>query len=229
MFLQRKVVSQLAVLLAVGVILAMATGHPWLAVVLPSLRAGWRSIATSVWIFGVDSVRRRAMICGLFGVAMGCWQVAATAVVSVAAMVVASQLLGRAPNMERFAAVMTTLLGGVSLTALLGLVASMAALVTRVRVWVHPTLPEILDGTLKWKLQSPARMGWNHAVFVLATSLTVPAVGACGYVLIQPGSIARALSVFALTWLTVIVSYGRLAGRIIADHPSQCWGSSSTG
>ena len=66
--------------------------------------------------------------------------------------------------------------------------------------------------------------GFNQAIFVLITSLATPALAAAGYILIQPGSVLRAMLVFGLMVVLVIGSYGCLARRIIADHPSQCWG-----
>ncbi|MEE3364428.1 MAG: hypothetical protein VX304_02195, partial [Planctomycetota bacterium] len=62
----RKTVLELAGLLLVGLALFLATGHPWLGVVLPSLRAGWRSLRTAAWVFSADPDRRRAVVGGVF-------------------------------------------------------------------------------------------------------------------------------------------------------------------
>jgi len=221
----RKTVLELAGLLAVGVALFLATGHPWLGIVLPSVRAGWRSLRTAAWVFADDPDRRRAAVGGLFCVAMGCWKVAAMAVVTVVAMVVVAKIAGQPPRMERFAAIMITLVGGITLTSLMGLLAAIAALATGIRLWIHPALPEILGDTLKGGHGGSVRPGTNHAIFVLVTSLAAPALVASGYMLVQPGSILRAMLVLGLPVLLVIVSYTWLARRIIADHPSQCWGS----
>ena len=221
----RKTVLELAVLLAVGVALFLATGHPWLGIVLPSVRAGWRSLRTAVWVFADDPDRRRAAVGGLFCVAMGCWKVAAMAVVTVVAMVAVAKIAGQPPRMERFAAIMITLVGGITLTSLMGLLAAIAALVTGIRLWIHPALPEILGDTLKGGRGGSVRPETNHAIFVLVTSLAAPALVAGVYMLVQPGSILRAMLVLGLPVLMVIVSYAWLARWIIADHPSQCWGN----
>ncbi len=221
----RKTVLELAVLLAVGVALFLATGHPWLGIVLPSVRASWRSLRTAAWVFTDDPDRRRAAVGGLFCVAMGCWKVAAMAVVTVVAMVAVAKIAGQPPRMERFAAIMITLVGGITLTSLMGLLAAIAALAMGIRLWIHPALPEILGDTLKGGHSGSVRPGTNHAIFVLVTSLAAPALVAGGYMLVQPGSILRAMLVLGLPVLMVIVSYAWLARRIIADHPSQCWGS----
>ena len=67
-----RISLQFLVLLVVGIILYLLTGHVWLGVVLPSLQAGGRSGQTAVWVLRTDVVRRRAVIGGLFCVAMAC-------------------------------------------------------------------------------------------------------------------------------------------------------------
>ena len=60
-------------------------------------------------------------------------------------------------------------------------------------------------------------------MLVLVPSLAVPAVGGCGFVLLQPGSIVRALSIYGITLLVVLVTYWWLAPRILAEDPLACW------
>ena len=222
-----KLVQQLVLLVAISICLFLVSDLPLLGVVLPSLRASWRSLKIGVWLFTVDPQRWRGVICGLFCLAMGCWQAAATAVLSLGIIVLATKVVGRAPNMERFVSVMSILVSGVALTSLLGLLASLAALCARIRVWVHPALLEMLDRSLKLATERADKPAVNYAVFVLATSLAVPVLGGCGFVLMEPGSTWRALAVFGLSMLTVLVAYACLAGRIIAECPSQCWESDS--
>ena len=119
---------------------------------------------------------------------------------------------------------MITLTGGIVLTSLIGLLATIGARAARIRLWIHPALPEILGDVLKGGDSGTMPPGFNHAIFVLITSLATPALASAGYILIQPGSVLRAMLVFGLMVVLVIVSYGFLARRIIADHPSQCWG-----
>ena len=107
----------------------------------------------------------------------------------------------------------------------MGLLAAMAAWAARIRLWIHPALPEILGDALKGGESGSVQPGFNHAIFVLITSLAAPALAAGGFMLVQPGGVLRAMLVLGLPVLLVIVSYAWLARRIIADHPSQCWGS----
>ena len=46
-------------------------------------------------------------------------------------------------------AVMITLTGGIVLTWLIGLLAAIGAKAARIRLWIHPALPEILGDVLK--------------------------------------------------------------------------------
>jgi hypothetical protein len=221
---QRQIVClQLTLLIALGVVAFMVTGRPLLGILLPSIRASWRSLQTALWLVRVDRPRSRGVICGLFCAATGCWKIAASSLLSVVCMVVFFYFTAVAPNMDRFAAVMTTLTIGVALTSALGLIASVAAWAVGLRVWVHPELPVLLDTERQWPVARPAQAKWNHAVFVLATSLAVPVVGGSGFVLLQPGSVVRALSLYGITLVLVIVTYSFLAARILAEDPAACW------
>ncbi|MBB73523.1 MAG: hypothetical protein CMJ75_03300 [Planctomycetaceae bacterium] len=220
---------QLVILIALGVVAFVVTGRPLVGILLPSIRASWRSLQTAIWLVRVDCPRSRDVICGLFCAATGCWKIAASSLASVVCMLVYFYFTAVAPNMNRFGAVMTTLMIGVALTSALGLLASFASWAVGLRVWVHPDLPDLLDRKRQWPLTRPAPVKWNHAVFVLATSLAVPAVAVCGFVLLQPGSAVRALSIYGLTLLLVIVTYAWLAARILAADPATCWPSERAG
>ena len=125
---QRQLVClQLVLLLALGVVAFAMTGQPLIGILLPSIHASWRSLQTAIWLMRFDRPRSRGVICGLFCVATGCWKIAASALLSLACMVVLFYLTAVAPNMDRFAAVMTTLTIGVVMTSALGLMASVAA------------------------------------------------------------------------------------------------------
>tara|TARA_B100001123_G_scaffold289246_1_gene322328 strand:- start:1150 stop:1896 length:747 start_codon:yes stop_codon:yes gene_type:complete len=221
---QRQYVClQLVLLIALGVVAFLMTGRPLIGILLPSIHASWRSLQTAIWLMRFDRPRSRGVICGLFCVATGCWKIAASALLSLACMVVLFYLTAVAPNMDRFAAVMTTLTVGVVMTSALGLMASVAAWVVGLRVWVHPELPDMLDEVRQC---SPAESGlakWNHAILVLVTSLAVPAVGGLGLALLQPGSVVRAVSMYGITLLAVLVTYWWLAPRILAEDPMACW------
>ena len=221
---QRRIVCfQLIILVALGVVAFVVTGRPLIGILLPSIRASWRSLQTAIWLVRVDRPRSRGVICSLFCAATGCWKIAASSLLSVVCMVVCFRFADVAPNMDRFAVVMTALAAGVVLTSALGLLASFAALAVGLRVWVHPALPDLLDTARAWPTARSGPPKFNHAVFVLATSLAVPVVSCGGFVLLQPGSVVRGLSIFGITMFLVIVTYRWLAARILAEHPLACW------
>ncbi|MEE3364295.1 MAG: hypothetical protein VX304_01520 [Planctomycetota bacterium] len=223
MFFRFRISLQFLVLLVVGIILFLLTGHLWLGVVLPSLRAGWRSGQTAVWVLRTDVVRRRAVIGGLFCVAMACWKSAASAFVSLLAIVGTVVVLGQEPNVERFAAVMTVLAGAVVLTSLIGLAGAVAALLKGVRLWVHPELPAILEASRREEVSPVLSRKQNHAIHVLATSLSVPLLFAGAWVLVEPGSGVRALVVMGTSVALVAIGFVWLAPRIIAEDVATGW------
>ena len=227
---QRQLVClQLVLLLALGVVAFVMTGQPLIGILLPSIRASWRSLQTAIWLVRFDRPRSRGVICGLFCVATGCWKIAASALLSLVCMMVFFYLTAVAPNMDRFAAVMTTLTIGVVMPSGLGLMASVAAWAVGLRVWVHPDLPDMLDKARQWSAAEPGQAKWNHAMLGLVTPLAVPDVGGCGFVLLQPGSIVRALSIYGITLLVVLVTYWWLAPRILAEDPLACWSDDLAG
>ena len=224
MFFRFRISLQLLVLVVLGIILFLLTGRLWLGVVLPSLLAGWRSVQTAVWVLRTDVVCRRAVIGGLFCVAMACWKSAASAFVSLLAIVGTVLVLGQEPQMERFAAVMTVLVGGVVLTSFIGLAGAVAALIKGVRLWVHPELPAILEAYRRDEVSPVMSRKQNHVIYVLATSLSVPLLFAGAWVLVEPGSVVRALVVMGTSVAMVIIGFVWLAPRIIAEDVSTGWG-----
>ncbi|MEC9007895.1 MAG: hypothetical protein VX877_01475 [Planctomycetota bacterium] len=224
MVFRYRISLQFLVLLVVGIILFLLTGHLWLGVVLPSLRAGWRSGQTAVWVLRTDVVRRRGGLGGVFCVAMACWKSAASAFVSLLAIVGTVVVLGQEPNVERFAAVMTVLAGAVVLTSLIGLAGAVAALLKGVRLWVHPELPAILEASRHEDGSPVLSRKQNHAIHVLATSLSVPLLFAGAWVLVEPGSVVRALVVMGTSVALVAIGFVWLAPRIIAEDVATGWG-----
>ena len=137
-------------------------------------------------------------------------------------------LFGKPPKMDRFAVTMTVLAVGVSLTTLVGLAATMAAAVTGVRVWVHPRLRELVHGELENAAHVAPNDYFNHAVFVVATSIGLPATSLSALLIINPRSGVVTATVLIGGALFSIVCYCWLSLRTIAQHPSDCWSSPSS-
>jgi hypothetical protein len=220
---RRIIVFEFVLLLAVGIVVFLVSNNLFVGAVLPSIRAGWRSFRTGLWILQSDHRRSRARICFAFCIATAFWQAAAAALGSVIVFVIVAHFTGNAPNMNRFAATMLQLSSGVALTTVVGLAASIAAATANIRVWVHPMLREIAHDDLTTIVDLPAHRYFNHAVFVLATSLACPVVASCGFLLIDFKSGLFTSVVLTVGPFLACVGYVWLASRIIATHPAECW------
>ena len=224
---------------AVGIILFLATKNVFASAILPSLVAGWSSFYTGLWLLQSDQRRTRARTCFAFYLAAACWKSAAAALTTVIVFAFVAELTGKDPTMEQFSATMLTLVAAVVLSTLIGLGATCSAVAYRIRVWVHPRLRARLDGNLS----SVARLdsthdGFNHAIFVVATSLAFPIVALGGGSLVllladeTPNEVEMIPAIVSFVTLfagpfAMIPLYAWLSSRIIARNPQECWPADS--
>ncbi|MHB1038196.1 MAG: hypothetical protein ACYC35_27190 [Pirellulales bacterium] len=150
--------------------------------------------------------------------------------------IVAATEFGFQPDMDEFAATMLALAGGVVLNTLVGLGAIYAALVSKIHVWVHPRLRAATHGDLRLVAGlMPHKSGFNHAIFVVATALVFPLVGAgaLGLAILTVGknpnnldTIPAMFLAFGMMFggpLAMIPCYAWLSSRIIARSPHEGW------
>jgi hypothetical protein len=222
--------------LAAATLIYLASGNAIASVVLPCLHAGWTTFRTGLWVLKSDPLRFRARTCFAYYVAAAFWKAALAALLSVAVFIAVAQRTGAEPSMKEFAAAMSVLIIGVVLNTALGLAATVAAIVGKIRVWVHPRLQSALDGDLRWAARQSYRVpGFNHAILVVGTALVFPLV-AMGAILLavlsvglsrqeaesSMGSLVGCIAIFALP-LAAIPGYAWLSARVIARHPVECW------
>lgn len=222
--------------LLVATLVYLVTTAPIAAAILPCLHGGWNPFRTGLWLLRSDPDRPRARTCFAFYLAAACWNAAAAALSAVVVFILAANTIGVQPAMSEFVAIMLVLAGGVVLNTLLGWGAICAAIVRKVRVWVHPSLLATTGGDLRSIAElSPPRSGFNQAIFVVATALAFPAVGAGAIGLawmtvgqnranVETGS--ATILTFALVFgvpLAMIPCYAWLSSRIIARSPRECW------
>lgn len=162
------------------------------------------------------------MICFAFYVATAFWHAAAAAFGSVLLFVAVAVFMNEDPTMEIFAVTMLTLICGLATATAIGLLASLAAALTGIRVWVSQKLRDLVESDLAGVIELPAYPGFNHAIFVLATSLALPVLAAGCYLLAVVVAGPLTLAVLTIGPLLAFVSYHYLASRIIAAQPSQC-------
>ena len=220
---RRKLIVDFLLLVSVGtVIFLMTNGSIWGAV-LPSIRAGWGSFRTGIWVLHSDQNVSRARICSAFCIATAFWQAAAAAFVAVIVFVIVVRLSGKAPDLQQFGATMISLTCGVALTTIVGLMAAIAAAVAGIRVWVHPRLREMVHDALEKATDLRPHLYFNHAIFVLATSIASPVVLLCGLMILDFRSGLFTAVVLTAGPLLAIAIYSWLSLRIIATHPAECW------
>lgn len=222
--------------LAIAAVVYLLTHELAVAVILPCLHGGWHTVETGIWLLKSDPDRCRARVCFAFYFATACWKAAAAALFTVFLFGVAEAMTGVQPNMDEFAATMLVVLGGVVFNTLVGIGATIAAVSYKVRVWVHPRLRSMVQDDLNMVTSlPPARCGFNHAIFVVATALVFPVlcIGTACLLIATVGkgrneveSVSAILLVFATMFggpIAMIPCYAWLSSRIIARTPQQCW------
>ncbi len=187
------------------------------------------------WLRRSDPDGSRSSACWIFYLATGCWKGAAAALATIGLFVVIVVLTGQNPDMEEFVVTMITLICGVCLCTVAGVLAIRTALKRQIRVWVHPRLYDFLDTNLS---QTTKRgrpwYGVNHAIFVVATTLFFPYLATVtGMLIVVAGNAgARDADITAGLILTGLLVAGPLAllpvyiwlsSRVIAQSPHECW------
>jgi hypothetical protein len=209
--------------LIASVIIFLTTQDTLAGVVLPSIHASWGSLRTGWWTYR-NTGRRAARLVGLaFYVATAFWHAAVAAFFSVLLFVVIAHATGKQPGIDIFVKTMIVLASGVSMASVLGLVASVVAALTRVRVWVNPNLPRLIEGDVRQLVELRCDCAFNHAVFVLATSLALPVLVACSFLLIRVVAGPMTLAALTVGPILAIVAYAWVSSHILAKHPIEFW------
>jgi hypothetical protein len=223
-------------MLVAATLFYLASGSVIASTVLPCLHAGWRTFWSGLWILQSDPRRFRARTCFTYYVAAACWKAALAALLCVGSFILAARRTGAQPRMDQFAVTMLVLIIGVALNTVLGVAATAAAVIGKIRVWVHPRLQSTLHGDLRRAARQESRFpGFNHAIFVVGTALVFPLVGLGATLLAvltvglnreeaesSIGSLVGCIAIFAFP-LAAIPGYAWLSARVIARHPAECW------
>lgn len=195
--------------------------------------AAWDSVSTGRWLRKADPHKSRVTACGVFYFATGCWKGAAASLITIIlfAVVTSGEHL---PNVHEIAPTLVALLVGVVTSTLLGYRAIYAAMRHRVRVWVHPRLRDKVDGDLRHAGQLTTReAGFNHAIFVVATTMFFPVVAIVTGLLIAVTATPEKNQDLTIGYVLVGLMFGApvalipvyvwLSSRIIARTPQECW------
>ncbi len=218
---------QYLVLLVLGMVIAFFFSMEIAGVLLPSMRAGWRSWGNFWWVLRVDPNRRRAWVVSGFCLADGFFKAAAAAAITVGIFVAVFRLTGRLPNKNNFAVTMTILATAVFMTSLIGLTASFVAMCGKIKIWVHPELPRLISCQLRSIDSQETPRKFNHAIFVVVTSICVPLLIGFGLLLIEERSVGFSLALLLMTFFAGTFGYLFFFRRIIAEEIENCWSGPS--
>ena len=228
------------IVLVAAVAIHQVTGSAIAAAALFAIHAGWRSFRCALWLKRVDPVAARGRACFWFYLATAFWKAAAWAFAVVLIFGAIEAFAGQPPPDEELIIEGCIMAGGVCLSTAVGIVAVGSALRGRVRVWVHANIRDNCNGDFNrvgdagGYFIGNARAfyhGFNHAIFIVGTSVAVPIV-VCATALLA-WSTARGQPPDAGTWLELlglfasfpvaVVVYAVVADRIIARTPAECW------
>jgi hypothetical protein len=212
----------------------LITGNPLIAATLPYLVAAEPSIQSGFWIRFRDPIGSRGKICFWFYLATAGWTAASTAFLHVFLFICIERVTGIGPNMDEFGRTLIVLLVGLGISTLLGVIGVIFAFQRRVRVFVVPNLFSLCRGDFdSVSAATRRRPRFNHAIFILASSIFVPILGVglamsiLGVTGHEPASISplqcAGLATIMIGPLAAIPLYGFCSNRIIARNPLECW------
>lgn len=218
------------ILLVIGAIIYAVTKSFFMGAFLCLVRAAWPVVRSWRVIRAVDPSPRRRRVLFLFYFASAGWRAAASAAVLIFLFILLDVHFGQKVDRNHLGVALFSLLGGVLLNTVIGLLAIIYALMRQQRVWVNPMLFKIVTKWARTKDETEfSRPRSNYAIFVIGTAVALPSV-LPGLVLLSfVGEAGQARYVtygFVLLLVGVvvaIVSYSILSYRIVARTPDDCW------
>ena len=219
---------------AVAVVLFLLTRNPLIASILPYLRAGWPAFRSALWLRRCDPLPGRGRACFWFYLATAGWRAGTAALVVLVTLRLLQDVSAEPPDRTKMARAAMIVFGGVLASVLLGVIGIASALIRRVRVFVIPNIRNLCGGEFPLvPAVAGQRHRFNHAIFILGTSLMLP-VAAAGTGLLVTLSFANpnifpvvpailGFSLIGIGPFATIPVYGYCSSRIIARTPGDCW------
>jgi len=209
---------------ALGIVIFLFTDDFAPGAVLASIYAGWRSFFTAVWILRRDHNRPRGRICAAFLIATAFWQGAAAAFLALLIMVLTVRVTGRDFEMDVIKLILMQLCAGIVASAVIGILTSVDAAVRAIRVWVHPRLYVVLNQKMQIVDGLFGTVRFNHAVFILATSVGSLLI-VCLYGLLTTSRLTELVTAltFSCLFIVTFAVYFWFSRRIIGRHAAECW------
>ncbi len=212
---------RLTVVFVCGTLLLLLTSNFSAAsAFLSSALVSTQPLASALWVKRHDPWKRRGRICGLFHLSVAVWLGAPAALLTMVVAVFVHKRLGMPLPEREMNATLVALLCAVAGSAIIGMIASLAALIAGVRVWVHPRFAAVLGDELSGNQLCPAA---NFGLFVLATSLTALVLPILALLLMKPLPLPPILGFLLVpcTIFVVLVPCIWLASRIFAASPRE--------
>ena len=223
------------------VVIYLLTSSLAVSAILPSLKAAVPALRSATWLYQHESrlphngLRTASLF--LMYVATGIWKAAYTAMFSMLGLGVAAVQFGARPEIPRIEALLITMTLCIGATCIVGLAATAAAWKSQVKLWVHPGIFAWCGGDFQRINHLGAYAArFNHATFVLGTSLALPGLCAGATVLagltatgapMDEATTALSLKIMLVAFVVypigVIMFYSYLSRRILAASPEQCW------
>lgn len=198
-----------------SVVALLTGGYALGSTVLTATLAARPAFETALWILDRDPNRTRAKVCALFHVSVGIWHGFPAALVTIGAFIFAKRQLGLAIDLKELNSTLMGLVAAVGISALVGGLATCAALRTGSRIWANPQF----ESALSEQLLTERNLYSNHAVFVLATSFAIPVLLClCLFLLVPRPELAMAIGMPTCI-LLIVVSCLLVGSRIFADSP----------
>jgi hypothetical protein len=232
--MQSKPATSWLLTVAATVVLFLLTRSPFMASILPYLRAGWPAFRSALWLRRCDPLPSRGKTCFWFYLATAGWKAGAAALVTLVTLAVLQEKFGQATDMTKVVRTLMVMFGGILASVLFGVIGIVAALVRRVRVFVIPNIYCLCGGEFPMiAAVGGKRLRFNHAIFIVATSLVLPTIVAGTGLLMALGfsnpnhlPVLLGLLGFGLMMIgpiAMIPLYGYCSSRIIARSPGECW------
>ena len=207
----------------------LSANNPQAGAILLALRAGIPMLLVGWWIFRSDSNRWRAYILAVFYLAAAAWLGAAGSCASLLIFALYENLTGKPVPLDRVGPIIEVMIGGILVTMVIGLLASIGAYFARVKIWINPrirTLSQNIWHNVPRLAVTP--LNANYAMFVVATSVAGPFLLMLYLLLVAligvKGPLVYAVLVAALGIpIAIVIAYIWFSKNIIAEKPSDCW------
>jgi len=208
-----------------------ATGNATAVAVIPYLLAAWPVVDSAVWLRRHDPDSARGDTCFWLYLAYAGTAAAIKAAASLLLLVLIILASGQEPPLEPFAHLLTMMVGGWIFSCVIGWIGIALSLVRQVPVFIVPDLKRRCGGEIaNLVLLQPGRRGFNRAVLIVTSSLSIPFLSV-GFLLLvlqpqMPGRewmVTAGFSLLLAGAVGAVLAAGLASSRVAAADPAEAW------